>query len=122
MDNIKEKAKLLIREKKKLKAQETKYNAQKKLVAELADTMMDLMVASGTTSYKNNQASLVISSSNVPNVDDWPKFYKFILKNKAFDLLQRRPAAGAWRDRIEGGEKIPGVSSFIKKTLRITIS
>lgn len=46
---------------------------------------------------------------DVPTVTDWEMFYNHIAETNSFDLLQRRPAMTAFRDRWEEGEKIPGV-------------
>ena len=81
------------------------------------------MLESGTTSYKDTKglASLAITTSNVPDVQDWGLLHKWILKNKATDLLQRRVSVTAWRDRLENGEKIPNIAAYNKKTLRIKV-
>lgn len=111
----------LVREKKKLINLESKTNAQKKVVTELQEEMMDLMIASGTTSYKGTTASLSLVTSNVPTLKDFGKFTTWIKKHNAFDLLQKRISTTAYRDRVENGEKIPGVDTFVKNSLRISL-
>lgn len=43
------------------------------------------------------------------DVIDWGALYKFIEKHRAYDLLQKRLSAGAARERIAAGEKVPGI-------------
>ena len=60
---MKDTFKLLIREKKKLIKLESKHTAQKKIVLELSDKMIDLMASAGTDSYKNKQALISVTPS-----------------------------------------------------------
>ena len=43
------------------------------------------------------------------DVIDWGALYKFIEKHRAYVLLQKRLSAGAARERIAAGEKVPGI-------------
>lgn len=63
-------------------------------------------VAGGAT-YK-----VELTQEDQPTVKDWPKFYAYILKNKAFELLERRPGKAAIKERWEDGVNIPGVDRF----------
>lgn len=45
----------------------------------------------------------------VATVDDWEALYKYIKKHDAFELLQRRIGLGAYVERLEAGEQVPGV-------------
>ena len=47
-----------------------------------------------------------------PAVKDWTKFYAYIKKNDAWELLERRPGRVACRERWEDGKTIPGVEKF----------
>lgn len=116
---IKSTAKKLASERKKLKTLETKTATQKSIVTELSDKMLELMQNMGTLSYKNATTTFSVSKSDVPTVENWDKFNAYILKNGALDLLQRRVSTTAWRDRVEDGQRVPGVTKFNKATLRI---
>lgn len=52
------------------------------------------------------------SPDMVPSVNDWDKFYAYILKTKDFSLLERRPGKAACRERWDDGKQIPGVKQF----------
>ena len=53
-------------------------------------------------------------------VKDWDKLYAYILKNKAWDLLQKRASATAFRERWDDKVVVPGVEAFtvIKLSLK----
>jgi len=47
-----------------------------------------------------------------PTVRSWELFYKYIMDNNAFELLQKRVSPVAVREHWEAGEHIPGVDKF----------
>jgi len=66
------------------------------------------------------KAKLALIIKEVPKVDDWDALYKFILKKKRFDLLQRRTNNTAVGEMWENGESVPGISSFTTVSLSVT--
>ena len=69
---------------------------------------------------KGKVASASINQSVVAQVDDWEKFYEYIAKESAFDLLQRRVNDGAYRARLEDKLTVPGVQPFTVTKLSVT--
>lgn len=65
-------------------------------------------------------ATAAITRTTVPQVKDWPSFYKYIQKTKSFDLLERRAAKAACAARWEEGVEIPGVEQFAVVGLSLT--
>lgn len=63
---------------------------------------------------------LTVKKSNFPSIEDPEKFYAYVLKKKALDLLQRRVNITAFRDRLESGVQVPGIKVFTKIALRVT--
>lgn len=61
-----------------------------------------------------------LSTDVQPTVKDWTKFYAYILKTKAFDLLERRPGKAAVKARWEDGKEVPGVDRFTVDKLSFT--
>ena len=55
-------------------------------------------------------------------VQDWEAFYKYVAKEGAFDLLQRRVNDSAYRARLDDQIKVPGVEPFGVVKLSITKS
>ena len=62
-----------------------------------------------------------LSEVVVAHVQDWDKVYNYILRNKAFQLMQRRIADGAFRELVglRKGKNIPGIEPFTKKGINL---
>lgn len=56
----------------------------------------------------------------VYQVKDWDLFYKHVKRTGDFDLLQRRLADAAYKERLEAGKTVPGIEKFMTKTVSIT--
>jgi hypothetical protein len=69
---------------------------------------------------KGQFATASVSRLTVPTVKDWPAVFKWISKNQAWDLMEKRMARVAYRDRTEAGQQIPGVEPFVKVSLSLT--
>lgn len=69
---------------------------------------------------KGSLATASIQRMTVPSVKDWPVVYKWVSAHGAWDLLEKRMARVAYRDRLEAGEQIPGVEPFVKVSLSLT--
>jgi len=81
-------------------------------------TMLDQKIEKVT----GKLATVTISRLEVPQVDDWLKTERFILRNKALYLYERRISGKAFRELIaERGPKkpIPGIKVFEKVTLNL---
>lgn len=61
-----------------------------------------------------------VKESKHPSIVGPNKFWKFVVANKAYDLLHKRVASRAYFDRLEGGIKVPGikVTSVTKVNVR----
>lgn len=59
---------------------------------------------------KHHQVSVYTDA--IPRAADWDAIYKFIKRNNAFELLQRRLSDTAVKERWDDGKQIPGVESF----------
>ena len=55
-------------------------------------------------------------------VDDWDAYYDYIRKNDAFDLLERRPARAALKERLDQDDLPPGIRHETKATFNLTKS
>ena len=72
-----------------------------------------------STGISGKLARVTIVPTIVVQVLDWPALYRYITKNDAFDLLQRRVSDKAVKDRWEQKKVIPGVGPFPVDTLSI---
>lgn len=83
-----------------------------KIIAEMERTGLDK--ATGADATASIQVNLL------PRVTDWPAVYRYIQKNNAFDLLERRVGKLAFKSRLEAGERVPGIDVFEEKDLSLT--
>jgi len=62
-----------------------------------------------------------VKETTVAHVIDWDKVYNFILRSKAFHLMQRRISDGAFREQLDirKGKRIPGIDSFVKRGINL---
>lgn len=58
-----------------------------------------------------------ISETVLPQVVDWDAFYEYMKEEDALHLLQRRPAAAAFRELNDSGVAIPGVDPYTQRTI-----
>ena len=84
----------------------------------LADYLVEKLPSDNATGIAGKLARVHVETKPIPTVDNWDAFYKYVLKNKAFDLLQRRLSDKAISERWEQGKVIPGVNRFNKPVLR----
>lgn len=61
--------------------------------------------------------TISINETVLPQVTDWDEFYKYIVDNDAFHMLQKRPAAAAFRELNDGGFKVGGVEPFTQRSI-----
>lgn len=90
------------------------YEAQIRSVKEKEDALeMHLMAnfdKAGLDGAKGKSAVASIKRTTVADVTDWDAFYKYISRNKAWDLLQRRASITALRARWDDKKVVPGVA------------
>ena len=74
----------------------------------------------GDTGASGERYRAQVVVKEVPRVDDWHKFWDYVIAHRATDLLHRRISDKAVRETWEAGEEIPGVSTFNVVDLSIT--
>ena len=77
----------------------------------------DLNGAKGTSG-----ASIAIIDTEVPQLKDWKVFFDFAKRKGNDDLLQASVSSPAWRERLKAGKSVPGVESFVRRSLRLNPS
>lgn len=65
-------------------------------------------------------ARVEIKKKTVPSVTDWDKFYKYIKKNEAFDLLNRAVNAKGIQERWDAKKQVAGVEPFERPSVSLT--
>lgn len=73
----------------------------------------------GLDRFAVGKLTFSISEQTVGNVEDWDDLYQFIRDNNAFYLLQRRLANAAYKEILDGGDNLPGVVPFTKRSLNM---
>lgn len=85
----------------------------------LENSLIDQMDAEGVSKSTGNSATVSITASVKPSVDDWDAFYAYIHRFKYYHLLERRPSVTGCRELLETKGKIPGVVPFTQRKLNI---
>jgi predicted metal-binding protein len=106
-----------LREQKRALEAEVKQISEQ--MAELEAELIEKMDAEGVVKSTGKTATVSISESVRPNVDDWDAFYKFIHRYKFYHLLERRPSVTGCRELFETKGAIPGVIPFTQRKLNL---
>lgn len=100
------------------KTKEKRLAAQK-VVEQLADEetalkehIIKTLPKSKASGVAGKVARVSTYNEEVNQVEDWDKFYTYVHKHKAYELLQRRVSNQAVEERLEAGEKLPGFKKF----------
>lgn len=83
---------------------------------------MELLVRldeQGMLKASTGEGTASITETVLPNVSDWEAVYEHIQKTGDFYLLQKRPAAAAFREITTSGEVIPGMDVYTKRSISL---
>jgi hypothetical protein len=58
-----------------------------------------------------------ITETILPQVVDWDEFYEYMVETDQLHLLQKRPAAAAFRELLESGEQPKGVEPYTQRSI-----
>ncbi len=86
----------------------------------LKEYIINTLPKSQASGVAGKLARVSIDQKDVPSPKDWDKIYKYILKTKSFELLQRRLASQVVQERWEAGKEVPGVERFKVTTVSLT--
>lgn len=100
-------------------AAEAKAKAAKKVLTDAMDALLEKFDKNDLNGARGKLASVSVVKTENFNIVDQDTFGKYVLKNKALDLLQRRVSVTAVRERMEAGKKVPGLETFTKVSLRL---
>mgnify|MGYP000627332380 CR=1 FL=1 len=84
--------------------------------------ILELLDAQNVEATRVNGISLSISEQTMPSVTDWDALYAWIKENDAFYLLQRRAAAGPYRELLQMEQEVPGVEPHIKRSINMRVA
>lgn len=100
---------------------EDQITALNKVYATVQEELMTQLAAEHMLSAAGSRATASVTETIVPKVEDWEAFYRYIHRNNAYHLLERRPATAAYRELLEQrkGKDVPGVVPYTKRTLKL---
>ena len=81
--------------------------------------LIEQMDQQNITKSTGSKATVSISTSVKPSVEDWDVFYAYIHKNKYYHLLERRPSVTGCRELFDHKGAVPGVVPFTQRKLNI---
>lgn len=107
------------------RAEVTRRAEQLKAREQLLEThILDTFSKADLNGAAGRVAKINVIRTEVPQVEGdgvgWPKLYAYIVRKKAFDLLQKRLSTSAVRERWAARIVVPGVSKFTVVTLSVT--
>jgi hypothetical protein len=85
----------------------------------IGDELLDNMDLLGLKAARTDQATLSVSETTRPGVEDWIAFTSYVFENKALELLERRPAVKACLELNQLGTEIPGIYFFTKRKVNL---
>jgi hypothetical protein len=108
------------------KAQQAVRKAEQKLkplkdaAAMLEEELLGAMLAAKLESVATKEATISVKRNTFAELYDDRKFFEYVGKNKAWDLVAKRPVISACRARWEDNLVIPGVRPGERVDLSIT--
>lgn len=101
-----------------IREQKRELNAQIKYLdasyEELKTKLLEKMDSEGMLQSKSNLATATITTTVVPQVEDWDAVFDYVKQNDAFYLLQKRINSGPYRELLQMDEQLPGTKPFTK--------
>jgi len=114
MSELTTRLKKLAQARAKLKKLTGPYKAAEAAYEQARIDVLGQMNQEGLNSVRGAGISCGTASKQIVRVVDWDKFYAYIHRTKAYDLLQRRPAVTAILSRIEDGKRLPVTTESIR--------
>lgn len=92
-------------------------NKKRDLENELLLRMQD----AGTDIVRGNKATISISATVRPQIQDFDAFSTFVIRKKATHLFEKRVSATAYREMKDllGGKAVPGLTEFTSVRLNV---
>ena len=85
----------------------------------ITDYVINNLPKSEATGVAGKLARVTVVKKEVPQVEDWDKFYAYIKKTGSFELLGRSLSAPAIKERWEAKKAVPGVKAFDVVTISL---
>jgi len=92
----------------------------KELVEEFRSLELEMLTRldeQGMEKASTSAGTASINETVLPQVVDWDAFYQWMIDNDSLHLLQKRPAAAAFRELNDSGETIAGVEPYTQRSI-----
>ena len=86
----------------------------------LEEHFIATLAADQSTGLQGARARVQVTTSAIPQVADWPKFYAYIKRTGSFELLGRGLSRPAITERWDAKKEIPGMGRFLAKKVSVT--
>ncbi len=94
--------------------------ALKKEETDLEEVILTELISNEVGSVGGTTHRVTRQIKKKPVVDDWPKFYAYMIKNKATELLQRRLNVAAIEEHADNDDPVPGIDYFEVNKLSVS--
>jgi hypothetical protein len=105
---------------KEIKDIETTLRDAKSVREDIQQKLLEKLGSDKLNGAKGKLAIASVRETPHPSLANRPKFLKWVIQNRAFDLFQNRIASKAYFDRVEDGDNIPGVKIFTSIRVSVT--
>jgi hypothetical protein len=78
------------------------------------------LAAGESSGVQGRRSRVQVTDTPIPQVADWPKFYQYIKRTGAFELLNRAVNRAAVAERWDQKKQVPGVTVFHAKKVSCT--
>ena len=95
---------------------------EKELTEEWRSLEMELLVRldeQGMKKASTDDGTASVTEVVLPQVVDWDAVYAHIQETGDFYLLQKRPAAAAFRELNDSGQGVPGIEPYTKRSISL---
>jgi hypothetical protein len=104
----------------KLKAAQQKLKPQEEAIAALEAELQHAMVAGRLESVASKNATCSLKRAEFAELTDSKKFFAYVVKKDAWDLVRQQVNVGAARLRWDDKLKIDGVEKGVRVSLSVT--
>jgi hypothetical protein len=104
----------------KLKAAKAKLQPQEDAVAEMETRLQAAMIEANMEAVASKNATVALKRTEFAELTDDQRFFAYVAKHGAWDLVRRQVNVGAARLRWEENIAIPGVQKGVRVALSVT--
>lgn len=119
MSTVNDKIDAMFKIREKIRKHESEIKELNEEKARIEVLLLEQMDSEGMTRAAGAKASVTVTESIKPSVEDWDLFYKYIHRMKMYHLLERRPSVTGCRELFEKRGKIPGVVPFTQRQIQM---